>query len=387
MRQETGIENGHRPIRILHITFNIVFGGTEQVIRQLVTNLPAEKFSNQVLCIDGHVGEIVEQIAEHGIRVFSLKRTPGFDWQLARQIRKEIRKQNVDIVHCHQYTPWVYGWLARIGTSAKVVFTEHGRFHPDRYRFKAALINPIMALTTDSIIAISNATKQALRRYEFLPGSKIKVIYNGIVGLKRDKETREQVRAELGISKNATVLGTVARLDPVKNQAMMIEAFADILNIHQDSWLLLVGDGPDREMLERRSCELRVDHRVILTGFKAEPLGYLCAMDIFLLTSHSEGASMTLLETMSLGIPSVVTSVGGNPEIIEHDVTGMLAPSGDVQMFSDAIQYLLNHRDFANEMGRRAKDVFHRQFSVEKMLNADVIQYRFLANNMIQQQK
>lgn len=378
MRHDTATDKRKKRIRILHITFNMGYGGTEQVIRQLVTNLPTDQFTNRVLCIDGKVGEIGKKIAEEGISVIALKRIPGLDWELAKGIRREIRDQEIDIVHCHQYTPWVYGWLGHLGTSAKVVFTEHGRFHPDRYRFKAAFINPFLAFTTDTVIAISKATKQALGQYEFVPASKIEVIYNGIVGLERDENIAEKVRIELGIPRDATIMGTVARLDPVKNQRMMIKAFAQVLKSHENTWLLIVGDGPDRQMLECLARELRIAHRVAFTGFQDRPVGYLCAMDIFLLSSHTEGTSMTLLEAMSLGIPAVVTSVGGNLEIVQNHVSGMLTSSDEVSMFAKAISQLIENPSTANEMGRQSAEVFRKRFSIETMINAYINEYQSL---------
>jgi glycosyltransferase involved in cell wall biosynthesis len=379
MKHETGVDAEQKPIRILHITFNMGFGGTEQVIRQLVTNLPTEKFDSRVLCIDGHVGAIGEQIAEEGFPVFALKRAQGFDWELARKIRSEIRDHKIDIVHCHQYTPWFYGWLAHIGTPAKVVFTEHGRFHPDRYRFKAMVINPLMALTTHAVIAISAATRDSLARYEFVPKQKIQVIYNGIRGLKRNEGIALKTRRELGIPDHAFVMGTVARLDPVKNQVIMLDAFAGILANAPDSWLLMVGDGPDRAMLEEKARSLGISDNVIFAGFQAYPENYLAAMDLFLLSSHTEGTSMTLLEAISMGIPAVATAVGGNPEIIDDGKTGYLTAPDDKDEFKDAVIRFRNQGEaFRKEVSEACKERFARRFSVATMTDNYTACYRSL---------
>src|SRR5690606_15548443 len=103
------------------------------------------------------------------------------------------------------------------------------------------------------------------------------------------------------------------------------------------AWLLMVGDGPDRAALEALARELDINARVIFTGFKTKPADFLAALDLFLLSSFTEGTSMTLLEAMSLGIPAVVTDVGGNPEIIEQGSTGLLTPSDDDRSFADAM--------------------------------------------------
>src|SRR5690554_6654685 len=211
--------------KVLHVTFNMGIGGTEQVIRQLVLGSRGQEVEHEIVCIDGQVGAIGEQMREEGIPVHRVSRTPGFDRKLIRDLRDLIRARDVSIVHCHQYTPFLYGRLAAVGTGAKVVFTEHGRFHPDRYRYKAALINPFIAMMTPAIVAISSATRDALSRYEFIPKRKIQVIYNGIAPLQADPEEVKRLRKELGIPDDAFVVGTVSRLDPVKNQAMMLRAF------------------------------------------------------------------------------------------------------------------------------------------------------------------
>jgi hypothetical protein len=99
-----------KKIKILHVTFNIRIGVVEQVIRQLVSNVPPDQHVNRLLCIDEHVGEIEEQIRAQGLQVHTLERAPGFDLNVIRAIRELIKKKQFDLVHCHQYTRWLYGW-------------------------------------------------------------------------------------------------------------------------------------------------------------------------------------------------------------------------------------------------------------------------------------
>ena len=124
--------------RILHITFNMGIGGTEQVIRQLVLKSPRERFENHIVCIDSKIGEIGQQVSAAGAIIHPLQRQSGLDLNLIRSIGRIIKQNKIDVVHCHQYTPWFYGLLGALGTGVRVVFTEHGRFHPDRSRYKAA---------------------------------------------------------------------------------------------------------------------------------------------------------------------------------------------------------------------------------------------------------
>lgn len=367
--KQTTPENEQQPNQgVLHITFNMGFGGTEQVIRQLLMHLPKDRFTNEILCIDGKVGEIGQGLeAEHGTRVHRLERQPGLDWRLALNIRRLIKHGDFSIVHCHQYTPWFYGWLGSLGTGVRLVFTEHGRFHPDTYRRKAWLINKFMALTTQHLVAISKATREALTEYEFIPRRWVQVIYNGIAPLKENPEKAEKLRESLGIPESGFVCGTVSRLDPVKNQRMMLKAFSMLHRDCDNNWLLMVGDGPDSTMLKQYAVELGIAERVVFTGFQSEPGPYLAAMDVFLLSSHTEGTSMTLLEAMSLGKPCVVTNVGGNPELVNHGVNGLLVPTDNPDAMFQAMAGLQKNSDQMESMGQKAQNRFHLEFAAEQM--------------------
>tara|TARA_B100000214_G_C23969930_1_gene629574 strand:- start:52 stop:1158 length:1107 start_codon:yes stop_codon:yes gene_type:complete len=358
------------PTRILHITFNMGFGGTEQVIRQLVMNLDKTRFHNEIACIDGEVGALGQAMEiEHGIKHHSRRRAAGFDLKTILWIRQLIKSGEFDVVHCHQYSPYAYGWFAHWGTRARVVFTEHGRFHPDQYRKKAKYINPFIARTTHKLVAISAATRDALVEYEYLRRDRISVIYNGIAPITIDEERRSALKAQLQIEPGETVIGTVARLDAVKNQALMLKALRALLDQNFRVRLILVGDGPERQNLEKLTTNLKLEESVIFTGFQSQPADYLSLMDIFLLPSFTEGTSMTLLEAMSLGIPTIATRVGGTPEIVIEGETGLLIESDDLLGFTSAIRLLLEQPDKLSSMAQQAKRRFKERFSARQMVD------------------
>ncbi len=355
------------PRKVLHVTFNMAIGGTEQVIRQLITSTSGDEVQHAIACIDGYVGEIGKSLEEQGVTVYPVQRQPGFDRALVHSIHNIVRDGQFDIVHGHQYTPYLYAWLAARTTPARVVFTEHGRFHPDRYRYKAMLINPLISLMTPAVIAISRATARALSRYEFIPARKIRVIYNGIAGLHREPQEMARIRSDLDIPDKALVVGTVSRLDPVKNQTMMIRAFQRFREQMPDAILLMVGDGPERDLLEKLVADCGLADWVRFTGFIEQPQQYLALMDIFLLSSFTEGTSMTLLEAMSLGIPCVATRVGGNPEIVVDGETGFLVDSDDAEGFSGAMIRLAKEQETRKRFSDAGVRRFREHFSVNRM--------------------
>lgn len=357
----------HSPVKVLHVTFNMAIGGTEQVIRQLITTTSGAEVEHAIVCIDGQVGEIGKALEQEGVTLYPVRRKPGFDRSLIHGLRKIIRDGEFDIVHGHQYTPYLYGWLAARTTRARVVFTEHGRFHPDRYRYKAMLVNPVISLMTPAVIAISRATAGALSRYEFIPPGKIRVIYNGIAGLHRDPGEMARIRSELAISEGALVTGTVSRLDPVKNQPMMIRAFQRFREEVPEAILVMVGDGPEMDHLRKQVEGCGLTDCVRFTGFREQPQQYLALMDIFLLSSFTEGTSMTLLEAMSLGIPCVATRVGGNPEIVLDGETGFLVESDDADGFAGAMIRLAKEPETCRKFSDAAVHRFRNQFSAARM--------------------
>jgi glycosyltransferase involved in cell wall biosynthesis len=354
-------------LNILHLTYDMGIGGTEQVIRNLVDHTDLERFNPSVICLDNNVGPLGIKLREQGFEVTAFKRQPGLDFNLIKTIRQHIKNKQIDILHCHQYTPYSYGLLASWFTNIKVIFTEHGRFYPDRFKWKRMLVNPIFSLKTASIISISKSTKEALVKYEFFPKNQIEVIYNGINDLKLPEFDETQLRESLGISADAPILGTISRLDPIKNQIMMLDAFKEIHKKLPQTKLLIVGDGPLRETLESHAKSLGLESDTIFTGFQIDPQKYLKLMDIFLLPSLSEGTSMTLLEAMSYHKPCVVTDAGGNPEIVSDGETGFVTPNRDMPAFVTGIFKLLNNKELKNRMGNSARERYENYFTVDKM--------------------
>ncbi len=354
--------------KILHLTYDMRIGGTEQVIKNLVEGMDHSLFDVSILCIEQPIGPFGEMLIEQGIKIDSFARQDGFDTNLIKNIRRYIKTNKIDVLHCHQYTPWVYGVLAAAFTKTKVIFTEHGRFYPDSSSWKRKLVNPILVSFTDHITAISKATKQALADFEYIPLKKVDVVYNGIAELKVDKKISNDLRSEYKIPDDAIIFGTIARLDPIKNQTMMLRSFHLLLKQQPNSYLLIVGDGEERGKLEELVDELAIRKNVIFTGYISKPANHLQLMDIFLLPSLSEGTSMTLLEAMSIGKPCAVTNAGGNPEIILHEKNGLVSENDNMAAFSESLIALTNETELLKYYSGHARERFISHFHANKMV-------------------
>lgn len=353
--------------KVLHITYDMRIGGTEMVIKNIINGCDKNKIEMSILCIESPLGPFAKDLQAQGIQFYQLDRQAGFDKKLISNIRSVIKDEAIDIIHCHQYTPWVYGVIAAAFFKTKVIFTEHGRFYPDSSTWKRKLINPILNYFTDKVTAISQATKHALVEFENIPLNDIEVIYNGISPLHINIEKAEELKESLNIPENNIILGTVARFDPIKNHSMMLHAFSQVLIKHPNTTLIIVGDGDERENIEQCINHLRLKDNVILTGYKAKPAEHIAIMDIFLLSSLSEGTSMTLLEAMSIGKPCVVTNAGGNPEIIKNKANGLVTQNDNSEQFEQAISHLIEHKNDISKMKRESFTRFETMFTSKIM--------------------
>jgi glycosyltransferase involved in cell wall biosynthesis len=347
----------------------MTIGGAQQVIRQLVENMGESEILSEVVCIDNRLGELGEILQDQGIKIHLLSRQPGFDFSLVKQLHQLIKTEHYDIIHCHQYSPYVYGVLASLLTPSKVMFTEHGRFYPDYGSWKRKLINPFFALKTKKIIAISEATKKALIKYENIKSEKIEVIYNGVSDLSSMLIYESALKQKFGIPQQAFIFGTISRLQPIKNQILMINAFKKVHEQFNNAHLLVVGDGVMRDELEIQATNLGLDQSITFTGFQKEPHQFHKIIDVFLLTSFSEGTSMTLLEAMSFSTPCIVTRVGGNPEIVQHLKNGMLISSDNVTECIEGQVKLITNQELTSELGENARLHFLQHFTQDKMVN------------------
>lgn len=360
----------NKPVKVLHLTYDMRIGGTEMVIKNLIEGSQLKALQHQIFCIETPLGPWGQELKSKGINIAQYTRSPGFDKKLIWAIRNYIKQHNIDVLHCHQYTPWVYGCIAAMFTSTKVIFTEHGRFYPDFGTWKRKLVNPILCRFSSQITAISKATKEALIKYENIPEQKIEVIYNGIEPLTIDEYEVAELKTRFNITKETQVLGTVARLDSIKNHKMMLNAFAQVLKGNPKTVLIIVGDGEERSNIERQIKSLGIQEKVILPGYDPKPAKYLGLMDIYLLSSFSEGTSMTLLEAMSIGKPCVVTNAGGNPEIIIDTENGLVTANDDAQAFCEAILFCMSNASATQSMQQQAKIKFAEKFSVSQMTSS-----------------
>jgi L-malate glycosyltransferase len=356
--------------RTLQLVHRLEFGGAE---------LLAERFANRfgggervvVACLDGE-GPLAERLRALGMTVVDLARRPGaIDFACVRRLRSLVAAEKIELVHAHQTTPFFYALLARglFRSRPRILFTEHGRFFPDRGSRKRALLQRLLLGRNDLVVAVGESVKQAVVKYEGVPANRVHVVYNGIPVTAHDgiDLDRAAVRKELGVPEQAFVVIQVARLDETKNHRMALEAFRLFAAGYPPALLILVGDGPERERLERAAAEFHLNAKVKFLGSRSDVRRLLSAADVAILTSLSEGIPLSLIEAMAGGLPIVATSVGGVPEVVEHGETGLLVPSENPSALSEALRSLANDSELRTRLGDAGRRRAHEKFDEERM--------------------
>lgn len=355
-----------RPRNLMHVVLNLDVGGAEMQVYEWMRRLDPARYRSQVCCLR-RVGELGERLRQQGFRVHDLESPEGFKLSIIRNLRRVLVENRVDIVHAHTYSPFVYGALART-RRMKLLYTEHGRLHPDVPRPKRRLVNPVLARRAHHIVTISRATRRAMIEVDRLPARRIEVIWNG-VALPDPERVTPVSRESLGLPSGAQLVGMASRLVELKNIPMALRACAELFPAFPDLYLVIAGDGEARADIERRCAAMGIQDRVRLLGMRDDLDQLVPAFDIFALTSFTEGISLTLLQAMVHRIPPVVTAVGGNVEVVEEGRSGLVIPSDDAAALASALRRLLESEGLRRRLGRGAEQRVRRHFSFEAMLD------------------
>lgn len=368
---ETRSLSDERPV-ICQVVHALGVGGAEILVDQIVRRL-SDRYRCVVATLDA-VGELGERLASDGWPVCFLGRDAGIDLKCARRLQQFCERERVDILHAHQYTPFLQSMLSRGVTGDRpVVFTEHGRHVPDCPGRKRVLANRLLLRRRDRLIACGGAVRDALIQNEGLPADRVEVIYNGVdlAALSQPSATaRTAIRDEFGFGADDYVAVQIARLHPLKDHRTALRAIDRLRQLVPATRLLLAGDGDERSAIEATVRELGLQDHVRLAGTRSDIADLLQAADVFLLTSLSEGIPLTVIEAMAAERPVVSTDAGGLPEMIRAGDNGILTAIGDAEGLARALQQL--HADPArrHRMGRNAQRTAQERFALDRMLQA-----------------
>jgi glycosyltransferase involved in cell wall biosynthesis len=371
-------DQSNRPIRVAHLIQNLNYGGMEQVLHNLAQRLPSQGFEVHVVVLQylGHFGGGLEGKA-------TLHQVPPMRrWSLLHPgaLITALRTIEPDVVHSHTGVWFKAARAARAADVRVVVHTEHGR--PDPVPLGDRLIDNAASRWTDRVIAVSSALANVLRDQVVHDSSAVRIITNGVdVQRLRPPADRAALRRSLDLPPNAPIIGSIGRLEPIKNYQLSLRALAKVGKIAGDEtapFLVLAGDGSDRAGLEALAEELRIADRVKFLGWRNDPERLHGSFDVFTMSSLSEGTSISLLESMASGACPAVTDVGGNGAALGPDLSSLMVPSNDADALAELWRRLLSDPVERTRMGQLARTRVVEQFSLDKMIDQHVALYREL---------
>jgi glycosyltransferase involved in cell wall biosynthesis len=356
--------------RILFFVHSLTIGGAERLVIQLADALSAE-YRIGICCLDSR-GALWEECKQKGYTLYELQRQPG--WQISTFLaaKRVVAEFAPTIIHAHQYTPYLYSAIGKLLalSAAKIVFTEHGRHFPDIVSAKRRLANLLLKRMAARVTAVSEFSKDALASVEGFTGSPIEVIYNGLAPTDTSREEPTLLHHELNLDPSVPLIGYVGSLREVKNPLYLLEAFALLESSPSSAHLVYIGDGPLRPSLEQAVRSLGLEKVVHFLGARNPATPYFASLTVFAMPSHSEAASLALLEAMARGLAIVATNRGGTPELITDGDSGMLVPTGSPPLLAARLQELLVKPEQRRLLGEKARLVVGERFDFDDMVRS-----------------
>lgn len=341
-------------MEIVHVVENLDRGGLERTVVDLIASQRDAGHECRVICLF-KLGLLARELLASGVRVDACGKRPGLDLRALRRARALIRQSPDAVIHTHNAMAHYYAVLASLGLPVKCrINTRHGMGGRTRSGRQEWLYRQSLR-GTDYAVAVCEAARQRFAADGMRPRRALLSVPNGI-RLERfrpaDDVARQSLVAELGLPTGSRIIGTVGRLQPVKDHALLLRAFAKVRVQVPDAALVIVGDGPLRAALEAQAEQAGLSDAVRFMGDRHDVPRLLTGMEVFALTSTSEGYSVALLEACASSLPIVATDVGGNREIVRHGINGRLVPSGDTAAIATALIALLRGGEQAAAMGR-----------------------------------
>lgn len=371
--------------KILYFITQSEFGGAQRYVFDLANNLKSD-FQVAIAMGEQKNDETLAKILQkNNIKYFIipyLKRniSPLNEILALREIIKLIKNYKPDITHLNSSKISILGSIAALFVNSKFVYTVHGWVFNEplpawlKHFYKYA--EKFTALLKDKIICVSEYDKKIALKYKIAPAEKLITIHNGITAVNfcSKQEAREKIPPtpfRRLADKGGLLIGSIGNLYKTKGFKYLIEAADILINKNKiPAVFIVIGEGNERKNLESLIKKYNLKNNFILTGQIDEAAKLLPAFDIYACSSVKEGLPYSILEAMSAGLPIVSTNVGGLPEMIDHEKTGLLVKPAKALELAEKIKLLLNNEALRQKLGAGAQVKTKREFSLERMVRA-----------------
>jgi glycosyltransferase involved in cell wall biosynthesis len=381
-------------IKVLHVITRLIVGGAQENTLYTVAGLDKSKYwvvlaSGPTDGPEGNIEDIVHKNKINFVKIPELVREIDLYKDLIAffKLYRLIRRYRFDIVHTHTSKAGILGrCAAKMAGTQVIVHTPHGHLFYGYYgKFKTRSfiwLERTIARITSCIITLTEIGKKEHISFGIAQPQKFRVVQSGIDAeafKKTDPSRVEKLRKELGLSSDNKVVGTVARLVPVKGHSYFIQAAEKIVKVIPQSRFMIVGDGVLRAKLEKLVKEKNLRDYFYFLGLRSDVSDLLSLFDVFVLSSLNEGMGKVVVEAMASSKPVVATRVGGIPEVVSDNDTGLLVEPMNIDSLAESVISLLKDKQRSMAMGeagrRRAEAIFLKD---EMVCKIDKIYREFL---------
>jgi glycosyltransferase involved in cell wall biosynthesis len=347
-------------MKIAHVVDSMEVGGAEMLVLQMC-RLQREQGHDPCVYAIANLGPLGERMRAEG---FAVQANVGRHLSDSmRNFSRIFKSAAPDVVHLHNPTPTIYAAMpARAAGVPSIVSTRHSLVAPP-HKVVAELKYAIAARFCDWIVGICDATTSNVKGLHTVPTRRIARIYNGAAPLQSAAQNTLP-------PKSGFTLLYVGRLEPIKNHGLLLSSFREALQSMPELRLWMVGDGSERKALETLAAGFGISAQVTFWGQQLDVAPFFTAADAFIMSSRSEGLPISLLQAFSLGLPAIVTDVGGMAEVVRLSQAGSIVSATDSHEMADAILHLATNNADREKFSNNAVESFHSRFSLQTMVSA-----------------
>jgi len=377
--------NLQRKIKVAHIIARMITGGADENTLFTMEGLDKNKYDVDLITGEEIDESILNKFKNSHFDIFQIK---GLKWKLnflhdpivLLRLIKLLKKKRYDIVHTHTTKAGILGRIAaRIAGVPVIVHGLHGStfqaFDSELLNWLLFLFEKLTGRFTDAYISVSGVLSEKYVEKGIGKKENYHTVYSGMeletFYAAREKVDCRKKQKELGIGVEDFVIGNVARLETRKGHKFLIDAFKNVVEEQKDGHikLLIIGEGNKREYLENYVNELKLESKVIFTGYRKDVEELMAIMDIFVLTSLREGLPRVLVQAAAVGMPSIAFNVDGVPEIIKDNYNGFLVKARDIGQLENRIMEYINNKELVLLHGRNGREFIENKWSIKGMVD------------------
>ena len=373
------------PITVGHTIYAFKGGGMERGLLNIVNHGDSARFRHVILCLT-EAGAFFDLLCSPSCKVVELHKKPGNDLRLPGRIAAAARQHELHVLHARGWPTLVETVLAaRLAGVRATIYGFHGKTIEDvrGLSFRRRWMQKLFIRCYQHLVTLNSSMRAEFASECKLSEDQIQVIANGVdVDTFCPRQDKKSLRAAFKLPSDRFIIGNVARLDPVKNHEVILQALRYLRGHRCRPFFLLIGEGAHRAELEREIERLQVVNDVCLFGYSDHIPELLNCMDVYVQSSLYEGFSNTILEAMACGLPVIASAVGGTQDVVADGQEGLLFQSGDEQGLALAIARLYDDSGLRHSLSLQARYRAVQNFSVRYMTQTYEMMYWQLACKM-----